>query len=206
MFNFQIFEKIPVIGIIRGLSEKDVEAIVPLYLEAGFTTLEITMNTPHVGKIITTLRGTYPQLNVGAGTVCSLEELKVALDAGASFIVCPIINEKVIETCVQKNIPVFPGAYTPTEIYYAWQRGATAVKVFPATSLSPAYIKDVLSPLPFLKLIPTGGVSLENVKAFFKAGAYGVGMGSSLFDPKIIEKGDFEGLYRHFKKLYTTIL
>jgi 2-dehydro-3-deoxyphosphogluconate aldolase/(4S)-4-hydroxy-2-oxoglutarate aldolase len=156
------------------------------------------MNTPNAANMITTISKRYTELNVGAGTVCTTEELNIALDAGASFIVSPVINEKVIQYCLLKNIPVVPGAYTPTEIYNAWQMGVTAVKVFPVTALGVSYIKDILSPLPYIKLIPTGGVSLENVKAFFDAGAYGAGMGSSLFVPEMIEKKDYEGLSNHF--------
>jgi 2-dehydro-3-deoxyphosphogluconate aldolase/(4S)-4-hydroxy-2-oxoglutarate aldolase len=156
------------------------------------------MNSPEVHKIISALSYRNSDLNIGAGTVCTMDELKLALDAGASFIVSPIINEQVIGFCVSQNIPIFPGAFTPSEIYKASQLGATAVKIFPATALGPQYVKDILAPLNTLKLLPTGGVSIDNIKAYFKAGAYGVGMGGSLFDGNLIAEKDYEGLYKHF--------
>jgi 2-dehydro-3-deoxyphosphogluconate aldolase/(4S)-4-hydroxy-2-oxoglutarate aldolase len=123
------------------------------------------------------------------------------LKAGASFIVTPIISENVIQFCVKNNIPVFPGAYTPTEIYLADRLGATAIKVFPATQLGTRYIKDVLGPLNTLKLVPTGGITTSNIKSFFEAGAFGLGMGGSLFDKEIIKNQDFEALEKHFIKI-----
>lgn len=159
------------------------------------------MNTPDVENIIATLRQKYPQLNVGAGTVCSLLDLEKALNAGSQFIVTPIINEEVIKKAVAQNIPIFPGAFTPSEIYKAWSLGASAVKVFPATQLGTTYIKDVLAPLNEIKLLPTGGVSFDNIKSFFDVGAVGVGMGSSLLDKKLIEDKDFDGLEAHFIKI-----
>jgi 2-dehydro-3-deoxyphosphogluconate aldolase/(4S)-4-hydroxy-2-oxoglutarate aldolase len=173
----------------------------PIFESSGFTNIEVTMNTPGVEKIITKLCAAYPNLNVGAGTVCNMEDLDRALKAGASFIVTPIISENVIQFCVKNNIPVFPGAYTPTEIYLADRLGATAIKVFPATQLGPRYIKDVLGPLNTLKLLPTGGITTSNIKSFFEAGAFGLGMGGSLFDKEIIKNQDFEALEKHFIKI-----
>jgi 2-dehydro-3-deoxyphosphogluconate aldolase/(4S)-4-hydroxy-2-oxoglutarate aldolase len=197
-YKTDLFEKMPIVGILRGFQLTQIEEIIPYYIKAGFTTLEVTMNSPEVHKIISALSYRNSDLNIGAGTVCTMDELKLALDAGASFIVSPIINEQVIGFCVSQNIPIFPGAFTPSEIYKASQLGATAVKIFPATALGPQYVKDILAPLNTLKLLPTGGVSIDNIKAYFKAGAYGVGMGGSLFDGNLIAEKDYEGLYKHF--------
>lgn len=197
-FSWSNFYKTPVVGIVRGLEIDMVKKIAFAYEEASFFTIEITMNTPDVARIIRELRVDFPKLNVGAGTVCDLEELEVAIDAGAQFIVTPIIDAAVIEKCVTSNIPVFPGAYTPTEIYKAWSLGASAVKVFPATQLGPQYMKDVLAPLNDIKLVPTGGVSLDNINSFFSAGVVGVGMGSSLIDKSMLSSNDFNGLKNHF--------
>jgi len=197
-FSWSNFHKTPVVGIVRGLGIDVVKKIALAYEEAGFYTIEITMNTPDVATIIGELRADFPELNIGAGTVCNLEQLEVAINAGAQFIVTPIIDEAVIEKCIASNIPVFPGAYTPTEIYKAWSLGASAVKVFPATQLGPQYMKDVLAPLNDIKLVPTGGVSLNNINSFYSAGVVGVGMGSSLFDHNMISRNDFKGLKSHF--------
>jgi len=130
-----------------------------------------------------------------------MADLKRALDAGSQFIVTPILDEEVVRYCVENKIPVFPGAYTPTEIYKAWSLGANAVKIFPATQLGTRYIKDILGPLNTIKLLPTGGVNKENIADFFNVGCVGVGMGGSLFDKNIILSGDKEALKKHFEAI-----
>lgn len=200
-FSWDLFDKAPIVGIIRGMDKALIFQLAKSFLDAELYTLEITMNTKSATRIIAELRSQFPALNIGAGTVCTLAELEQALDAGAQFIVMPITEEEVIKKAVAENIPIFPGAYTPTEIYKAWSLGASAVKVFPANQLGPKYIKNVLAPLNHIKLLPTGGVSIENINAFFEAGAVGVGMGSSLFNKKYIQEKDFEGLKNHFKQL-----
>ena len=200
-FSWKSFETMPVIGIMRNVAPKIVETIVPLYQKADLTTLEITMNSDEAPQIIRSLSAQCPDLNIGGGTVLEMADLESAIEAGASFIVTPILNEEVITYCVQNEIPVFPGALTPTEVYKAWKLGASAVKVFPATQFGTAYLKELKGPLSKINLLPTGGVSIQNIEGFFKAGAVGVGMGSTLFDKKLILKRDFEGLYSHFESL-----
>jgi len=204
-FSWKLYNKAPIIGIVRGIPIGTIKKIAKAYLEAGLHTIEITMNTTDATDIIATLRNEFPNLNVGAGTVCTMTDLNKALSAGSQFIVTPIIDEEVIKTCVANDTPVFPGAFTPSEIYRAWALGASAVKVFPATQLGTQYIKDVLAPLNGIKLIPTGGVSKDNIKAFFEVGAVGVGMGSSLLDKKCIQEDDFKGLKAHFSAIKNEI-
>ena len=200
-FSWNGFSKVPIVGIIRNLSFDTIEKILPIYLSAGLTTIEITMNTQAAEEIIRFAADKYKgQLNVGAGTVCNTDELDMAIRAGSQFIVTPILDPDVVRTCVSKNIPVFPGAYTPTEIYQAWKLGASMVKVYPATSLGPEYIKDVKAPLNKIKLMPTGGINLDNIQTFIKAGADGLGIGSQLFDKTLIKDENWEGLELHFKQ------
>jgi 2-dehydro-3-deoxyphosphogluconate aldolase/(4S)-4-hydroxy-2-oxoglutarate aldolase len=205
-FSWDAFNEAPIVGIVRGLPFDVVVNIAKSYLDSGLSTIEITMNTPNAANIITTLTKQFPNLNVGAGTVCNIEDLQKALSAGSQFIVTPIIDEDVIKTCVGKDIPIFPGGYSPTEIYRAFQLGASAVKVFPATQLGPQYIKDILAPLNHLKLLPTGGVTVDNIKSFFEAGSTGVGMGSSLLDKKLIKNKDYKGLAEHFRMIKNKII
>ena len=153
LFSWDRFYRVPIVGIIRGLSSTQVKEILPVYIASGLTTIEITMNTAAAEEIIQYARKSYPQLNVGAGTVCTEKDLKKAFDAGAQFIVTPIIDKKVIRSCVKKKAPVFPGAFTPTEIYPAWSLGASMVKIYPAKTLGPGYIKDVKAPLDQIKLM-----------------------------------------------------
>jgi len=198
-FSWELFNKAPLVGIIRNVSPEDVKRILPIYREAGLTTVEITMNTPGATDIIRyAVENEHYGLNIGAGTVCTKDDLEAALDAGAQFIVTPVLSKKVVKSCVKKGIPVFPGAYTPTEIFNAWTLGASMVKIYPATALGPSYIKDLKAPMNQLKLLPTGGVSLENMTAFLAAGANGLGIGGQLFDKKLIDAKDWDGLQAHF--------
>jgi len=204
-FSWPAFNAIPVVAILRGQSLATCLSIAESLQKTGYATMEVTMNTPDVTNIIAELNRQFPNLNVGAGTVCTPKELDIALGAGASFIVTPILDEEVISTCVKLGVPIFPGAFTPTEIFKAWQLGASAVKVFPAGGLGVKYIKDLSGPLPQIKLVPTGGVSLGNIRTFFEAGVAGVGMGSSLLDKKLIADGNFAGLEEHFSAIKTEI-
>jgi 2-dehydro-3-deoxyphosphogluconate aldolase / (4S)-4-hydroxy-2-oxoglutarate aldolase len=200
-FSWELFNKVGIIGIVRNLSQEQLIQILPLYVEAGLTTIEITMNTTGAEDMIRYALDNYPaSLNVGAGTVCNKTDLKKALDAGAQFIVTPIVRKKLISYCVKQEVPIFPGAFSPSEIYKAWSLGASMVKVFPATTLGPDYIKDVKAPLNQVKLLPTGGINLENIESFKKAGADAFGVGGPLFKKNLIAEKDWLGLKEHFKK------
>jgi 2-dehydro-3-deoxyphosphogluconate aldolase/(4S)-4-hydroxy-2-oxoglutarate aldolase len=129
--------------------------------------------------------------NVGAGTVTTIELLDQALAAGATFIVTPAVLPDVIRACVERKVPVLPGAMTPTEILTAWRLGSTMVKVFPADQLGPGHIKAVKAPFPEIPLMPTGGVTVETLPAFKKAGADAFGVGGPLFDPKQVAAGNW---------------
>lgn len=201
VFSKALFAKVPVIGIVRNIPPEVLKEILPLYAEAGLTTVEITMNSPGAEEMIAYgVENFGDSLNIGAGTVCTKDDLEKALDAGAQFIVTPVIRKKIIRFCVKQEVPVFPGAFTPSEIYEAWSLGATMVKVFPAKTLGPGYIKDVKAPLNQIKLLPTGGMDLENIDSFKKAGADGFGVGSPLFKTDLIDQKDWNGLKEHFKK------
>jgi 2-dehydro-3-deoxyphosphogluconate aldolase/(4S)-4-hydroxy-2-oxoglutarate aldolase len=149
------------------------------------------------------------RLNVGAGTVTNLTILDQALAARASFVVTPTIEPKVVTACARHKIPVFPGALSPTEIVRAWELGATMVKVFPAESVGPGYIRALKAPLPDIKLVPTGGVDLKTLPDFVKAGADAFGIGSPLFNRQRIESGDWmwvETQCREFAAAYREAL
>lgn len=204
-FSWNLYHEAPVVGILRGQSIDTIRQIAQVCLEAGFYTLEVTMNTEGATKIIAALRNEFPKINVGAGTVCTLADLHNAIEAGSQFIVTPILDVEVVKSSVLRSVPIFPGAFSPTEVYKAWSLGASAVKIFPATQLGVQYIKDISAPLNEIKLLPTGGISLDNIKSFFEAGAMGVGMGSSLFNKKLIQEENFEGLKNHLLNVKTEI-
>ena len=196
----------PIVGIVRNISMEDYREILPVYIEAGLTNIEVTLNTPGAAEMIAYANTKYgQQLVTGAGTVCDIDDLQKALDAGARFIVTPITDSRVIEECSKQSVPVFPGAFTATEIYVAWKAGASMVKVFPAGSVGPQYIRDIRGPLTKVKLMPTGGVDLSNIREFFKAGASAAGIGSKLFEPTMIKEKKWTELSRHFSAFIQAI-
>ena len=198
-FSWELFAQAPVVGIVRHLPAEALYWLLPIYRRAGLTTIEITMNTTGAADLIRAVRQQHPDgLNVGAGTVCTISELHDALAVGAQFIVTPVLRRTVIRACVERGIPVFPGAFTPTEIYRAWLLGASMVKVYPGSALGPGYIRDLKAPLNQIKLLPTGGIGLHNLTDFRRAGADGVGVGSQLFDRILINRRDETALQAHF--------
>lgn len=198
-FSWNRFNSIPIIGIMRNFSREDIENMLPAYVDSGLTTIEVTMNSAGAVESIKHAVGQYgDKLNIGAGTVCTEKDLNTALDAGAQFIVTPIVNLQLIELCKSKGVPIFAGAYTPTEIFTAWSAGADMVKLFPIVGNGLEYIKAVKGPLPQVKLLPTGGVDLQNIYTFFQAGVSGVGIGSHLFEKELIVRKDWRGLAEHF--------
>jgi 2-dehydro-3-deoxyphosphogluconate aldolase/(4S)-4-hydroxy-2-oxoglutarate aldolase len=202
-FSNKLFKRMPLVGIMRNIPPADTDAIAAVYYRSGLTCLEITMNSPGAEETITKLSEGYAgRLNIGAGTVCGMEDLERALAAGAGFIVTPIINEEVIKKCVSESIPIFPGAYTPSEIYKAWSLGASLIKLFPSGHLQPNAVKEILAPLNFISLMPTGGVTFENFTEYFKYGAKSVGIGSHFFPTEILANQDWDAL----QKIYTAFV
>ncbi len=194
-FSAELFQRVPIVGILRGLPMRQLRPVVEAVRDSGLTTLEITMNTPGAAEQIraaATLAG--PAFNVGAGTVTDLKLLEAALAAGASFIVTPHLAVPVIERCVKLGVPVFPGAFSPTEIIQAWELGATMVKVFPAETFGPGYLRAVKAPFPQVRLMPTGGVNLETLAAFAQSGADAFGVGSPLFQADRLAASDWKWL------------
>ncbi|NGF56402.1 bifunctional 4-hydroxy-2-oxoglutarate aldolase/2-dehydro-3-deoxy-phosphogluconate aldolase [Parapedobacter sp. SGR-10] len=205
-FNAELFDQLPVVGILRDVSMEDAARILPLYVEAGFTTIEVPINCDNAEQLIQYIVSNCgDRLNVGAGSVIDVSDLDKALGAGACFIVTPVVDEEVISSCVGQGIPVFPGAFSPTEIAKAWKLGATMVKVFPADELGIGYIKALKAPLKGIKLLPTGGISIDNARSYFKAGAQGVGVSTGLFKSELIRNKDWDRLRAHFVAFYQAV-
>lgn len=200
MFLMEKFEELPIIGIVRNIKAEDFERILQIYLHAGLTTIEVTMNTNGAESMIKKAKSVFGnKINIGAGTVCNLGDLQKAFDVGADFIVTPIVEKEVIEKCVSTNIPIFPGAFSITEIYNAWSLGATMVKVFPISQLGPSYLKSIKAPFPQIKLMPTGGIGIEDIKSYKEAGASALGIGGPLFPNKIIKSLNEVDIFNYFK-------
>ena len=199
-FNVSLFDSRPAIAIIRHLTLSQVKVFMPHFVATGFTTIEVTMNTNEKAEIIAFLLESYPELNIGLGSVCSVDDAQWAIEHGCHFLVTPIMIPEVITFAKTKNTVIFPGAFTPTEIFTAQELGAFAVKVFPAKTLGPDYIKQIKAPMNHLKLVPTGGVDASNIELFFDAGAYGVGIGSALLNSSLLNASQ-EVLLAHFKTI-----
>ena len=172
-----------IIAILRGAHPSDVLKIAEALYNGGIRILEITMNSAEPLDVIKSLSNTFgDDMLIGAGTVLNIEAVEQVVKAGASFILSPIANDDIIRASKKLGVVSIPGAFTATEIYNAYKSGADIVKVFPANS--PSYIKDISAPLPNIKLLPTGGINLENINDYKKAGAFGFGIGSSLVNTK----------------------
>jgi 2-dehydro-3-deoxyphosphogluconate aldolase/(4S)-4-hydroxy-2-oxoglutarate aldolase len=168
----------------------------------GMRLIEITWNSDRPAELIQQLRVDLPDCWIGAGTLMSQEQVKTAIAAGAQFLFTPHVDSDLIRLAIDQDIPIVPGALSPTEIVQAWQAGASSVKVFPVQALGGIeYIRSLQGPLGQIPLIPTGGVTVDNAKGLLHAGAIGVGLSSSLFPKSTIIQGDWNFITQQAKTL-----
>lgn len=181
-----------IVPVVRATSAEEALAAVEAIRAGGLAILEITLTVPGAVEIIADLTRRLPaDALIGAGTVLDADAAERCIDAGARFVVSPSLDLPTIQVCRRRGVAVFPGAMTPTEIVTAWKAGADAVKVFPANAVGgPTYLKSLKAPLPQIKLIPTGGISLKNVAEFISAGAFALGVGADLVDLTALRRGD----------------
>lgn len=195
METIQEIEKSGVVAVIRIQDDKNLDNIIRALSEGGLKALEITMTTPNAIQIIDEITNQIgDEFFIGAGSVLDGETATAAIHAGAEFIVSPISRPEIINVAQRYDKVVVPGAFSPTEILTAWELGADAVKVFPASNLGPKYLKNIHGPLPQIKLTPTGGVNLDNAEDYIKYGASFLGVGSALLDKKMIANQNWDGL------------
>lgn len=202
LFNKAV-KKMPVIGILRDIPLGQEKECVRTSVAQGLTLIEVTMNTKNAIEILKTLKeaAKETELVVGAGTVRTLEELNLALDAGAGFIVSPTTIPEIIEKGNSLGIPMIPGALTPTEIEIAYRAGATCVKVFPVDALGgPSYIKSLRGPFRDIPLLACGGVHTENAKTYFDASANLLAFGGSIFKPSLMNAGEWDEIGKNLKE------
>ncbi len=199
--DIEKFRKKPVLGILRGIESNCLEPLTEAIISSGLGAIEITMNTKGASGLISKMaRRAKGRIAVGAGTVIDKDSLREALDAGATFIVMPVLVEDVVRYCVKNKIPVFPGALTPQEIYNAWNAGATMVKVFPSSFFGPAYFKEIKGPFNDIELLACGGVTPENMKDYFAGGASAVAFGAGVFKKEWLAKMDFASIGASVKR------
>lgn len=197
-----LLKKLPIMGILRGITPAMVSPLCETICLSGLETIEIAMNSEGAPELVRKMKeAAGNRLTVGAGTVLSMDTLHAALDAGARFIVMPVLVKEIMAYCRENNIPVFPGALTPQEIYDAWRAGATMVKVFPAKFFGPCYLREIKAPFREIALLACGGVREDNVKTYFSNGASAVAFGEGVFRKEWLEKGEFDKIRQAIVKL-----
>jgi 2-dehydro-3-deoxyphosphogluconate aldolase / (4S)-4-hydroxy-2-oxoglutarate aldolase len=194
-----------IVGIIRAPDGKQLVDVAQALAAGGVDVLEVTFTVPQAHRVLEQVADALgDKVLLGAGTVLDPETCRTAILAGAEFIVSPGTNVEVIRMCKRYSKLSLPGAMTPTEVITAWEHGADFVKVFPCDVLGPAHIRALRGPLPQVRMIPTGGVTLETAAEFLKAGAAALGIGSALVEPKAIAMRDFariESLAKQYVKI-----
>ena len=185
-------EEIGIVPVVRAASADEAMRAIDAIMEGGINVLEITMTVPGAVKVIEQVSQRYgADVLVGAGTVLDPETARACILAGSQFVVSPALNLETIAMCRRYGVPICPGALTPTEVITAWTAGGDFVKIFPCGSMGGAsYLKNLKGPLPQVKMIPTGGVSLKTAADFIKAGASALGVGTDLVDVKAIREGN----------------
>ncbi|KYG35245.1 bifunctional 4-hydroxy-2-oxoglutarate aldolase/2-dehydro-3-deoxy-phosphogluconate aldolase [Alkalihalobacillus trypoxylicola] len=202
-----IIEENGLVAIVRGAGKEQMLKITDALLEGGIKTIEITVETPKVLSLIEAVRNEFDQeAFIGSGTVLDPETARSTIMAGAQFVFSPTVNTETIKMTKRYGVISVPGAMTPTEILTAYEHGADLIKVFPARSLGPSYLKDIHGPLPHIPLMPTGGVNVENLPDFIKAGAVAVGLGSNLVNTKVdFDETERKALIERAKQYVATL-
>ncbi len=195
-----------IVAVVRSQDSGQLVEACRALADGGVTVAEITMTVPGALDVLRAVRKDLgDRVLLGAGTILDPETARMALLAGAEYLVTPTLNLKVIKLCQRYGKLVMPGAFTPTEILTAWESGADIVKVFPAEVVGPAFFKAVRGPLPQVRLMPTGGVDLTTAADFLKAGACCLGVGGQLVEPKAVASGDFARI-RDLARQYVTLV
>jgi len=202
-----------IIGIIRGIKEDRIIETIESLINGGISLIEITLNQDSDDKCLETIKlislisKTFAdKICLGAGTVITEKQVEMVIDAGAEYIVSPNTDIDVIKKTKALNKISIPGAYTPSEIVWAYNSGADFVKIFPAASLGPGYVRSVLSPLSNIPLLAVGGVNITNANEFLAAGAVGLGVGGNLIDKQAVNMGRFDILTQNAKEFRKKVM
>jgi len=200
------FSETGVVAVIRVKNPRDLVNTAQALLDGGVKCIEFTMTIPNALEII---RDASEKVSknavIGAGTVLDAETARLAILAGAQFVVSPIHNRSIVEICKRYGRVVIPGAFTPTEILTAWQDGGDIVKVFPASIGGPGYFKDLKGPFPDVEILPTGGVDIDTAPEFIKAGAIAVAVGKALVSPELILSSNYEQITANAQRFTSVI-
>jgi len=195
-----------IVAVIRADNGEILADVTQALLEGGVTAIEVTFTVPKAHQVLEYVADRFgDQIQLGAGTVLDAETARIAILAGAEFIVSPIVDLPTIEISHRYDKAVMAGALTPTEVVKAWQAGSDVVKIFPSDLTGPSYLKSLKGPLPQVRMMPTGGVNLETAESFLKAGACALGVGGSLVEKSAIEAGNMDRI-RDLARQYIEIV
>jgi 2-dehydro-3-deoxyphosphogluconate aldolase/(4S)-4-hydroxy-2-oxoglutarate aldolase len=194
------------VAVLRVKEEEKLQRVIEAIYSGGVSVIEITMTVPNAIQLIEQMNEKLDKnIIIGVGSVLNSKTAEEAIEAGAKYVVSPILKKEIIDTSHKFDIPAMPGCFTPSEIQTAFEWGADIVKVFPADIVGMEFFKAILAPMPHLKLMPTGGVSLTNAGEWLKAGACAVGIGSALLDKKAIQENNYLKLTENAKLIMKNI-
>ena len=199
-------ERSGIVAVIRIKDPERLQGVVDAIAGGGINAMEVTMTVPGAIDLIAGLAPRMPPgFLLGAGTVTDADTARRVIDAGAQFIVSPVFRRQVLAVCRERGVASMPGCFSPTEILDAWEEGADIVKVFPASVLGPAFFRDLRGPLPHVKVMPTGGVTLDNAGEWLRAGAVAVGVGAALLEAKAVAEGDWRKLKANAERIVASV-
>jgi len=171
----------PLIAVLRAARATDYDRVVEVLADTGVRSIELTLSTPGTFEHLPALRSSLgEQVEIGIGTIVTPDQARRAIDAGADYLVTPVVDLEIIDLAVRAGTPIYAGGLTPTELYAAWAAGVTAVKIFPAQTVGSAYAAHLRGPFPDLQFLPSGGVGLADVPEWLRAGAVAVSLGGPL--------------------------
>ena len=182
-----------VVAVLRAPKAELYRPVVDVLVAAGVRSIELTLTTPGTIRALPELIAAVPDAEIGVGTVLRTDDARAALDAGAEFLVSPSTMPDIITLAESVGAPVYPGAMTPTEVHAAWEHGASAVKIFPASTLGPDYVRQLAGPLPDVLTLPSGGITLDAIPTWIRAGCIAVSLGGPLIGDAFAE-GNLEAL------------
>lgn len=193
----------PVIAVLRARDPRDYDAVVDTLAEAGVRSVELTLSTPGTLEHLPSLVGR-GGAEIGIGTITTVDQAQRAIDGGASYLVTPVTRLDVIKLAVGQGVPIYPGGLTPTELFAGWEAGATAVKIFPAETVGSQYGAHLRGPFPDIQFVPSGGVTLDDIPGWLKAGAVAVSLGGPLIGDAL-KGGSLDALAERARRVVAVV-
>lgn len=201
----ELLRRTPIIAVLRARDAADYAPVIDVLLEHGVRSVELTLSTPGTFEHLSALvAGDAGEKEIGVGTITTVEEAQRAIDAGAHYLVTPVLDAAIIAVAVRAGVPIYPGGFTPTELFAGWRAGATAVKIFPAQTVGPQFGTHLRGPFPDLEFVPSGGISLDDVPAWLEAGALAVSLGGPLVGDAL-KGGSLDALAERVRRIVALV-